>query len=102
MYAIRSYYEDIACEVRLVRLPSSSSRLVRGSITDITERKRAELLAAGERRVFERITSNVDLADTLEAIAETAERVTPDALCSISLYEPADNLIRLSAGRRLV
>jgi len=93
--------QDIACEVRLVRLPSSSSRLVRGSITDITERKRAELLAAGERRVFERITSNVDLADTLEAIAETAERVTPDALCSISLYEPADNLIRLSAGRRL-
>jgi diguanylate cyclase (GGDEF)-like protein/PAS domain S-box-containing protein len=93
--------QDIACEVRLVRLPSSSSRLIRGSITDITARKRAELLASGERRVFERITGNVDLADTLEAIAETAERVTPDALCSVSLYEPGDNLVRLAAGRRL-
>ena len=78
---------DIPCEVRLVRLPSSSQRLIRGSITDITERKRAELLAMGERRVFERITGNVELADTLEAIAEAAERVTPDALCAVSLYD---------------
>ena len=92
---------EIPCEVRLVRLPSSSSRLIRGSITDITERKRAEFLAMGERRVFERITGNVDLPDTLEAIAETAERVTPDSLCAISLYDAAANSLRLCAGRRL-
>lgn len=92
---------EIPCEVRLVRLPSSSSRLVRGSITDITERKRAEFLAVGERRVFERITGNADLADTLEAIAETAERVTPDALCSVSRYDANDNALRQAAGRRL-
>jgi diguanylate cyclase (GGDEF)-like protein/PAS domain S-box-containing protein len=92
---------DIPCEVRLVRLPSSSSRLVRGSITDITERKRAEFLAAGERRVFERITGNVVLPDTLEAIAETAERVTPDALCSVSLFDHDGNVLRQVAGRRL-
>jgi diguanylate cyclase (GGDEF)-like protein/PAS domain S-box-containing protein len=92
---------EIPCEVRLVRLPSSSSRLIRGSITDITERKRAEFLAMGERRVFERITGNVDLPDTLEAIAETAERVTPDALCAVTLYEAGSNSLHLSAGRRL-
>jgi diguanylate cyclase (GGDEF)-like protein/PAS domain S-box-containing protein len=33
--------QDIPCEVRLVRLPGTR-RLVRGSITDITERKEAE------------------------------------------------------------
>jgi diguanylate cyclase (GGDEF)-like protein/PAS domain S-box-containing protein len=92
---------DIPCEVRLVRLPSSASRLIRGSVTDITERKRAELLAAGERRVFERITGNVALADTLEAIAETAERVTPDSLCAVSLYDEAGNRLRAAAGQRL-
>jgi hypothetical protein len=70
----------------MVRLPSSGRRLIRGSITDITERKRSELLAIGERRVFERMTSNADLAATLEAISETAERVTPDALCTVSTY----------------
>ena len=34
--------EPIPCEVRLVRLPSADRVLVRGSITDITERKQAE------------------------------------------------------------
>lgn len=34
--------EPIACEVRLVRLPSEKSILIRGSIVDIGERKKAE------------------------------------------------------------
>jgi two-component system cell cycle sensor histidine kinase/response regulator CckA len=34
--------KEIPCEVRLARLPSAGGTLVRGSITDITERKRAE------------------------------------------------------------
>ena len=92
---------DIPCEVRLVRLPSSGRRLIRGSITDITERKRSDLLAAGDRRVFERITSHADLAATLEAITETAEKVTPDATCTISIYEPEANVLMHIAGRRL-
>jgi diguanylate cyclase (GGDEF)-like protein/PAS domain S-box-containing protein len=92
---------DIPCEVRLVRLPSTGRRLIRGSITDITERKRNELLAAGDRRVFERITSHADLISTLEAITETAERVTPDAICTVSLYEPEANVLMHVAGQRL-
>ena len=31
---------DVPCEVRLVRLPSAARRLVRGSVTDISQRKR--------------------------------------------------------------
>ncbi len=34
--------EEVTCEIRLVQLPSEGPRLLRGSITDITERKRAE------------------------------------------------------------
>jgi diguanylate cyclase (GGDEF)-like protein/PAS domain S-box-containing protein len=93
--------QDIPCEVRLVRLPSSSQRLIRASITDITERKRAELLALGERRVFERITGNAELPETLEAITEAAERVTPDALCAVNLYRGDDETLGQIAGRRL-
>ena len=92
---------DIPCEVRLVRLPSSGRRLIRGSIIDITERKRSELLAAGDRRVFERITGNADLTATLEAITETAEKVTPDALCTVSVYEAETNTLHHVAGMRL-
>ncbi|HXW09860.1 MAG TPA: PAS domain S-box protein [Steroidobacteraceae bacterium] len=92
---------DIPCEVRLVRLPSSGRRLIRGSITDITERKRNELLAVGDRRVFERITSHADLMTTLEAVTETAEKVTPDAICAVSVYEPEANVLFHVAGTRL-
>ena len=92
---------DIPCEVRLVRLPSSGRRLIRGSITDITERKRSEFLAAGERRVFERITGNVELAVTLETLTETAERVTPEAWCSVCVFDAEANVLCHAAGRRL-
>ncbi|MEE8612897.1 MAG: MHYT domain-containing protein, partial [Nitrospirales bacterium] len=34
--------QEIPCEVRLVRLPRTDRNLIRGSVTDITERKRAE------------------------------------------------------------
>ncbi len=78
---------DVPCEVRLVRLPSSTDRLIRGSITDITERKRIELLAAGERRVFERLAANYDLLATLPAVIEMAESVCSDALCAIRLLD---------------
>ena len=33
---------DIQCEVRLVKMPSTESRLVRGSITDVTQQRRLE------------------------------------------------------------
>jgi PAS domain S-box-containing protein len=37
-----AYGKDIPCEIRLVRLPAAGRNLVRGSITDITERKQVE------------------------------------------------------------
>jgi len=42
---------EIQCEVRLVRLPAANRRLVRGSVLDISERKRVEnALKASEER----------------------------------------------------
>lgn len=92
---------EIPCEVRWVRLQSASRRLVRGSITDITERKRIELLAAGERRVFERLAANVDLRITLEAITDVVERVAPDSVCAIRLLNEEGTRLDLCAGPRV-
>jgi diguanylate cyclase (GGDEF)-like protein/PAS domain S-box-containing protein len=92
---------DIPCEVRWVRLQSSNRRLVRASITDITERKRIELLAAGERRVFERLAANVDLHVTLEAITDVVERVAPGSICAIRLLNDEGTHLNLCTGPRL-
>jgi len=75
------------CEVRFVRLPSSNRRLIRASITDITERKRNEAIAAGERRVFEKIAANAPLPAALGAICEAIERVMAASFCGISLLD---------------
>jgi PAS domain S-box-containing protein len=43
--------DPLACEVRLVSMPSSERRLVRGTIFEISERKRAERELADKERV---------------------------------------------------
>lgn len=80
---------SITCEVRLVRLPSSERRLVRGSITDIGERKKAErALRASERRNKLILRTTMDgylLADTAGRILE----VNP-AYCAMTGYTEAE------------
>jgi len=76
---------EIMCEVRLVRLPSGGRRLVRGSIADISERKRAERVAAAEREVFEQVTRNASLPQVLAAVTSLVESVGVGTVCSVSV-----------------
>ena len=92
---------DIPCEVRLARLPTAGRRLIRGSITDIADRKRAELIAACERRVLERLASGADLDGALEAIADLIERAHAGALCAIRLVDPSGRYLQHEIGLRL-
>jgi len=89
------------CEVRLVRLPSSSGNLVRASIIDITERKQAELVAAGERRALEKIASSEPLSGALASITEVVERVLPDAISCIRMYDPVRRTLYHVVGQSL-
>ncbi len=76
---------EIVCEVRLVRLPSGHRRLVRGSIADISERKRAERMAAAERKVFEQVTRNAPLPEVLSSITQFIESAASGSVCSVSI-----------------
>jgi diguanylate cyclase (GGDEF)-like protein/PAS domain S-box-containing protein len=80
-----SFGKDLICEVRLVRMPSGSHRLVRGSIADISDRKRMERVAAAERQVFEQLTSNASLEEVLASIARLIESVGIGTVCSVSM-----------------
>ncbi|HZO21861.1 MAG TPA: PAS domain S-box protein, partial [Steroidobacteraceae bacterium] len=77
--------KEIICEVRLVRLPSGDRRLVRGSIADISERKRAERVAAAEREVFRQLTGNASLQKVLTSITRLIESLGVGTVCSVSL-----------------
>jgi diguanylate cyclase (GGDEF)-like protein/PAS domain S-box-containing protein len=93
--------QNLPCEVRFVRLPSSNRRLIRASIIDITERKRAEAIAAGERRVFEKIAANAPLPSVLEAICEVIERVIADSYCAINLLDRERNVLSFGVAPSL-
>ena len=76
---------EIVCEVRLVHLPSGTRRLVRGSIADISERKRTERMAAAERQVFEQVTRNAPLPEVLTSITGLIEAGIGGALSAASV-----------------
>ena len=91
---------EIACEVRLTCLPSASRRLVRGSITDISERRRAEAHADGERRVLERLASSAPLEAVLGAITVVVEGLHLGDHAAIRLLDE-DGLLRHAVAPRL-
>jgi diguanylate cyclase (GGDEF)-like protein/PAS domain S-box-containing protein len=96
-----AFGQNFPCEVRFVRLPSSNRRLIRASITDITERKRADAIATGERRVFEKIAANAPLLSVLEAISEVIERVISDSFCAINLLDIEAQVLRYGVAPSL-
>jgi len=68
---------------------------------DIAERKRADAIAAGERRVFEKIAANAPLSAVLEAISEVIERVIPNSFCAINLLDHEGQVLRFGAAPSL-
>ena len=68
---------DIPCDVRLVRLPGGAKPLVRASITDISERKRAEIIMENERAFFALLASNAGLPAVLDVISALVQAVYP-------------------------
>jgi PAS domain S-box-containing protein len=76
------------CEVSLLSLPSSTRRLVRGSICDISERKRAERLRDSEREVLERLAAGAPLPQVLESVTRLVEVAEVGTACSVSLLGP--------------
>jgi diguanylate cyclase (GGDEF)-like protein/PAS domain S-box-containing protein len=65
--------------------------LLRGTVLDISARKRQEQQREGERRVLQAIAAGVPLERTLEQICRLVEGQHPSALCSVLLVD-ADGL----------
>jgi diguanylate cyclase (GGDEF)-like protein/PAS domain S-box-containing protein len=96
-----AFGKEFMCDVRLVRLPSGSRRLVRGSMTDISERKRQESAAAAEHAVFEKLTGNAPLPAVLESITRLIESECVGVLCSVSVLAPEGVAFQYTVAPRL-
>jgi diguanylate cyclase (GGDEF)-like protein/PAS domain S-box-containing protein len=92
---------DIPCEVRLVRLQGGSQPQVRASITDISERKRAEIIMENERAFFALLASNAGLPAVLDVISALVQAVYPRCRCTISVLAPDGSCFALTIARHL-
>jgi PAS domain S-box-containing protein len=72
-----------------------------GSSTDITERKQAEMLLAGEKRLLEMIARGGTRAVILDAICRLVEELASGALSSILLLDPNTKRLRHGAAPSL-
>ena len=92
---------EFPCEVRLSRISSGDRQLVRGSMTDITQRKRDELLAAGEKSMLEMVAANAPLSEILATATETINRSDADANCAILLLAKNGDVLELGSASGL-
>jgi len=77
--------ELVDCEVRLSLVPSGTQRLVRASVTNISDRKRRQRREAAEREVLDRLTAGAPVPEVLEAVTQLIESVDPGCRCSVSI-----------------
>ena len=72
-----------------------------GAVMDVTERKRAEALMAGEKRLLEMIARGVALAPILDALCRFGEEMCGDVLVSILLVSSDGRSLRHGAAPSL-
>jgi len=72
-----------------------------GTVIDITERKRAEALRDGERRILELIARDASLEEILEKLVRVVEAQFAGLLCSVLLLDEDGQHIRRGAAPSL-
>src|SRR5882762_4304344 len=72
-----------------------------GSATDITDRKQAEVLLAGEKRLLEMIARGDSRALILKGACQLVEELASGSLSSILLLDPSTNCLRHGAAPSL-
>ncbi len=92
---------EIPCEVRFSRLPDGRRRLLRVSISDITERKRSETLAYAQSKVLEMIAGSQPCDRTLRAICHFVERLGQGMRAAVMQVTSGGKRLSLSQGPSL-
>ncbi|MDH4106798.1 MAG: EAL domain-containing protein [Gammaproteobacteria bacterium] len=92
---------DFPCEVRFSRLPAGDRRLIRVSMTDISERKKAEELGFAQNKILEMIAENAPFDRTLRAICRCVEKIDPGMRAAIMLYDERKHMLSVEQAPSL-
>jgi PAS domain S-box-containing protein len=89
--------------VRAVPVHDEAGHLIKwyGYSTDIDDRKRAEALLAGEKRLLEMVASRSSLRVVLDALCALVEETAPGCHCSILLIDSTGTTVQHGAAPSL-
>src|SRR5258706_10983709 len=68
---------------------------------DVSDRRRADAVLAGEHRVLERVASGAPLHHVLNGLCRLVEEHQPSGLCSVLLLDAAGETVRHAAAPSL-
>jgi diguanylate cyclase (GGDEF)-like protein/PAS domain S-box-containing protein len=91
----------IPCEVRLNRLPAGDKRLIRASISDISERKRNETLTFAQNKILEMIAASTPHGRTLRTVCRSVEKISDDFKAAIMQLDPGKKTLSVAEGPSL-
>lgn len=92
---------EFPCEVRFSRLPADDRKLIRVSITDITERKRDETLSYAQNKILEMIAANTPHERTLRSICRFADKVSDGFRTAIMELDAKSQTLSVALAPRL-
>ena len=92
---------EFPCEVRFSRLPAGDRKLIRVSITDITERKRDETLSYAQNKILEMIAANTPHERTLRSICRFADKVSDGFRTAIMELDAKSQTLSVALAPRL-
>jgi PAS domain S-box-containing protein len=100
---LRKRKDGVRLAVSMTASPVLTAGPIEGYIIyrDITERKRAEALLAGEKRLLEMIAKGEPLARTLEALCRLVEQDSCGAVCSVLFVDEDGKRLRHGAAPSL-
>src|SRR6266446_3730755 len=89
--------------IRAVPLRDATGNLVKwyGQNTDIEDRKRAEALLAGEKRLLEMVAGGHSMSGILEALCQLVESTASGCYCSVVLVDPSGTRLEHGAAPSL-